>query len=275
MSVQPEQSQGSGVDPRRVQQGLVCMLFDPSYAKAVRARGPLPELSEGERALLREVDPRALATDAMRRARALQVILDEYPTSAAALGVDAVDRFFSSPVFRACVFERGSMVVAFGEFLGSRAKGAGAIEAAVARARRAAADSTVSVSAVPGGAGERLVCARGIVALEVPAGSLAWIEGVRAKLGDEPLRALARRRKPWPKPPPRRGREQLLVEAKADGSVDIGGASASLVGLLRAAEQPLSRAELCAVAVRLGADASEAGELLDDLCGEGLLERRT
>ena len=40
--------------------------------------GELPELRPRERELLRDVDPRALGTDDMRRARALQVLLDEY-----------------------------------------------------------------------------------------------------------------------------------------------------------------------------------------------------
>jgi hypothetical protein len=127
----------SELDPPRVQQALVCMLFDPKYAAKVRGREPLPELGERERELLRGLDPRALATDDMRRARALHVILDEYPVSAALLGIDVVDRFFSSPVFRACVFDRGSMALAFGErWLRDRTSGIGLIETGLARARR-------------------------------------------------------------------------------------------------------------------------------------------
>jgi hypothetical protein len=259
------------------------MLFDPEYAGRVRGDEPLDELGERERELLRGVDPRALATDDMRRARALHVILEEYPVSAALIGVDAVDRFFGSAVFRACVFERGSMAVVFGRgyLLGSfveKVQGVGAIETAMACARR----------------GDRLRvaglgCAAGLAPVSACAGTLVWYQRALERLGPEPLRVLTQLRKPWPQKPPRgagppregagsgRGRpvttkrEHLLVEAKADRSLVIGTASEALVGLLLAADPPRPRAELVAVAIELGAAADEAQGLLDDLIREGLL----
>lgn len=258
------------VDPQRVQRGLVCMLFDPAYAKRVRGPGALPEperLSEGERALLREVDPRALGTDDMRRARAMAVIIEEFPVSVAAVGVDRVDRFFSSPVFRACVYERGSMVLSFGAFLGDRARGAGAIELAMARARRA----PTSVALEPG----ELRCPPRFEALEVPAGSLAHYERTRAALGPEPLASLSTLKKPALPPGGKKARnkktEALLVEAQLDGQVVVGGASAALVALLRRAREPIERAALGRAAVELGAEAGEVDELLDGLVEDGLL----
>lgn len=248
-------------DPRRVQHALVCMLFDPEYTHA-----SLPELGERERALLRDVDPRALATDGMRRARAVHAIVDEYPVTAALLGIDVVDRFFSSPVFRRCVFERGSMAIAFGRgYLDAnrRAQGVGAIETAMAMARRG------DEARVPG-PGE-LVCAPGVRAVVTAAGMLAFYERVRQRLGPEPLETLAQRRKPWPEAPPKRGREYLLIEAKPDGSVALGSASRELVELLRAAADPRARGELASVAITLGAEVDEAEELLDDLVRDGLL----
>ncbi|KIG16149.1 hypothetical protein DB30_04867 [Enhygromyxa salina] len=254
----------SKLDPRRIQQALVCMMFDPVYAGVVRGPAPLDELSPRERELLRGVDPRGLATDDMRRARALHVILDEYPVSAALLGVEAVDQYFSSPAFRACVFERGSMALVFGRryLLGASDKlhGIGAIETAMASARR------VDRQRHPG-----LGSAPGLAPVSVPAGSLAWYQRARARLGPEPLQALTKLRKPWPQKPPRGGREHLLIEAKGDGSLAIGTASAALVGLLIAADPPRPRAELVAAAIELGAEADEADELLDDLIAEGLL----
>ncbi|MCA9687257.1 MAG: hypothetical protein KC457_34170, partial [Myxococcales bacterium] len=126
----------AAVDPRRVQHALVCMLFDPKLAARICGTSELaaddPPLSADERTLLRAVDPRALATDHMRRARALQVILEEYPVSAAVVGVDWVDGFFASAVFRRCVSGRGAMAPAFAAYLGNRAKGVGIIEAALA-----------------------------------------------------------------------------------------------------------------------------------------------
>jgi hypothetical protein len=269
-------------DPRRVQQGLVCMLFDPEYAATVRGREPLPELEERERELLRELDPRALATDDMRRARALHVILDEYPVSAALLGVAAVDRFFSSPVFRACVFERGStwpcaarrfappssapgsMAIYFGErWLGDRTAGIGAIETALARARRGLAMRSDSIGKI--GRAPR------VVSLSAPAGTLAWYRRARERLGQQPLQTLLELRKPWPQKPPRRGEEHLLIEPQPDDSLGIATASKPLVELLGAADPPRLRAELATLAIELGAEPHEADALLDDLLGEGLL----
>lgn len=254
----------SELDPRRVQQALVCMLFDPEYAARVRGREPLAELGERERELLREVDPRALSTDDMRRARALHGILDEYPVSAALLGLDAVDRYFSSAEFRACVFERGSMAVEFGRrWLGDRSAGIGVIETGLARARReleAARPESSGIQRAPG-----------VVPLRVPDGTLAWYRRARERLGSDPLQSLMSLRKPWPQKPPRRGEQCLLIEPQADGSLGLANASEPLVELLRAAETPRSRAELASVAVDLGAEAHEADELLTDLLAEGLL----
>lgn len=255
-------------DARRVQQALVCMHFDPEYAAAVRGEASLPELGVRERELLRGVDPRALATDELRRARAVHAIVDEFPVCAALLGLDVVDRFFSSPMFRACVFERGSMALAFGQsYLEGRARvrGVGAIETAMALARR-----RVRVRALARGVS--IGRAPGIEPVVTAAGMLAFHQRVLRRLGPEPLRTLAARREPWPQRPPERGREHLLIEAKADGSIALGTASEALVELLRAASPARPRAELARVATELGAEPGEADALLDDLVAEGLLQ---
>ncbi len=260
---------GASLDARRVQQALVCMHFDPEYAALVRGDAPLPELGERERALLRGVDPRALATDDMRRARAVHAIVDEFPVSAAVLGLDVVDRFFSSAAFRACVFERGSMAIAFGRCHAEhpRARGVVAIETAMALARRAVqAPNRESGS-------DLLVRSPRIEPVVTAAGMLAFYQRVLARLGPVPLRSLASRRKPWPAAPPERGREHLLIEAKLDGSLVLGTASEGLVELLLAAAPARPRAELARVAVELGADVDEADSLLDDLVADGLLQK--
>jgi hypothetical protein len=256
----------SELDPRRVQHALVCMHFDPEYAAAVRGQASLPELGERERELLRGVDPRALATDELRRARAVHAIVDEYPVTAALLGLDVVDRYFSSAAFRSCVFERASMALCFGRgYLDGhrRAQGVSAIETAMATARRGERTCTA-------GLGE-LVRAPGVEVVVTAAGMLAFYERVRQRLGPQPLETLAKRRKPWPETPPKRGREYLLIEAKSDAGLALGTASRGLVELLRAAAVARPREELAGVAVTLGAEADEADELLDDLVRDGLL----
>jgi len=247
------------LEPRRVQQALVAMLFDPEFAARVRA-GAVPELSERERALLRDVDPRALETDPHRRARAVHVLVEELPATAAVLGVDAVEGFLGSPELRAGLFERAALTASFAAWLGDRALGVGRLEAAMAALRRATEPS-----------GQGVACSPGVRGLVVPAGTLAFYLRIRAELGSDPVHALAC----WggrPRPsPPRRGAQYLLVERKADGSLDLGTASEPLVRLLAFAEAARARAELEAEAVRLGAESAEASKLVDDLLAEGLL----
>lgn len=247
------------LDPQRIQQALVCMLFDPSYEALVRGDQTLGELSPDERAQLCDLDPRSLRTDPMRRPRALQAILEEYPVSAALLGVPQVDRFFASPIFRAVIRSRGSMAIGFAEFLGKRAHGVGMIEAAIAQTRRPRPPQ-------PG-----LGCSPLIIPLVVPKGTLNWYQKALRRMGPTPLRALAELSRPWRKRPPKGSAEYLLVEGKSDGQTALGGASEGLVRLLLAASPPRPRAEVVATAIRLGAEATEANELLGGLIEDGLL----
>lgn len=248
------------LDARRVNNALVAMLFDPQWAAAVRGDAPVPELSARERALLRTVDPRALRADPFRRARAVRALVEEFGVAAAIVGAKAIDPFFASPAFRAAVLQRGSMALSFGAWLGDRAGGVGPLETAAATVRRAIDPRQ------PG-----WCCAATLRAAIVPAGTLAfWLRG-RAWLGDDPVRTLAERGDRFRERPPVSGAEFLLVERRADGSIDVGTASEPLVRLLLAAESPRSRADLAAQAIRCGADPAEADELLDDLRAQGLL----
>ncbi len=247
------------LDPQKIQQALVCMLFDPSYEALLRTDQTFAELSSDERALLCTLDPRSLRTDPMRRPRALQAILEEYPVSAALLGVPQVDRFFASPIFRAVIRSRGSMAIGFAKFLGTRARGVGMIEAAIAHTRRPRPPQ-------PG-----LGCSPLFIPLIVPKGTLNWYQQALGRLGPTPLRALAELPEPWRKRPPKGGAEYLLVEGKSDGQAALGGASEGLVRLLLAASPPRSRAELAAAAQKLGAEPAEADELLDGLLEDELL----
>lgn len=248
------------LEPRRVQQALVAMLFDPAFAALVRA-GSVPELSERERALLCEVDPRALATDPHRLARALHVLVEELPVTAAVLGLGVVEGFFASAEFRAGLFARASMTASFGAWLGERALGVGRLEVAMAALRRPPAPQSFA----------GLACSPHVRGLVVPANTLAFYLRVKGQLQPDPVRALAG----WggrPRPsPPRRGTEGLLVERRADGSLDLGTASAPLVRLLMFAEEPARRTAVEAEAVRLGAAPHEAAELVDGLVADGLL----
>jgi hypothetical protein len=251
---------GEGLDPRRVQQALVAMLLDPVFAARVLGEGAVPELSARERGLLRTIDPRALCTDPHRRARAVHVLIEEFPATAAVIGVAEVDRFFGSAELRAGLFARRSMTASFAAWLRDRARGVGHIEAAMAAVRRAEPHL-----------GRGVACRPEVRGLVLPADTLAFYLRLRDELGPDPVSALAHRRERSRPSPPVRGSECLLVERRPDGSIDLGTASEPLVRLLRFADAPCARAEVEAEAVRLGADADEARELVDELVAAGLL----
>lgn len=255
------------MNPRAIQRAVVRMMYDPGFVAAVHGARAVPGLDEDERTLLRQVDRRAFATDRFRRARAVHAIVDEYPASAAAIGLAAVEAFLGSREFESVLAGRGAMALAFGTWLSDQVGGVGRIEAVMAGLRR-----PEPLSPAPG----TLRCAPSLAPLTAPAGSLAWYEATIAWLGPEPLRTLAGQapRPGVPRRSPVRKRqadEHLLIELRADGGMSLGTASEPLVRLLRHAAAPRSRAALTAAAVARGATTQEAPALLDGLVADGLL----
>ncbi|HEX2488469.1 MAG TPA: hypothetical protein VHR27_03645 [Blastocatellia bacterium] len=114
-----------------LQKLMVRMLFDEElveevYAAPDRALAGL-DLTESERSQLLSVDPRAWRSDALRRRRTLRTVVEEYKISTTIIlaetrSLASLERFFSSQFWRRSVEERGSMGLAFAEFLldGSR-----------------------------------------------------------------------------------------------------------------------------------------------------------
>lgn len=250
------------LDPHLVQSSLVAMLFDPEHAASLARGCPEIALSAREQELLQAIDPRALAVDAFRRGRALAALVDEFPVTIALHGSTRCQAFFASPRFRRSIVLRERMALAFGAWIGERERGIGVLETAMATVRRATPPRALG-----------LVCAPSVRACVVPEGTLAFHADARDRLGPEPAATIAAGALQLGSPP-RRGSEHVIVEAKPDGSIDVGTASAALVRLLQFAERERSHAELAAHAVRCGAEADEADALLDDLCAQGLLAGR-
>ena len=156
---------------RALQRIVVRMLFDATYAERVVATPADAlageDLTEEERSWLASSDPRAWRADSGRPSRALTVLAQEYPTSLAlcmATGGAPGQPigFFSSLEFHLCVRGRGSMSIAFGDYLIALSlKGALSdrrlthlvrLEQAIARLRRAAP----AVAPATGGSGSLL-----------------------------------------------------------------------------------------------------------------------
>lgn len=244
------------------------MLYDPVLVERIYRGDPVVGLDMGSRALITRVDARAWGTDPYRRARTLHALLEEFPASAAEVGVAGLDRFFGERAFHDAIATRGSLAVAFGQWLAARAGPVAEIERAVVAIRRAA---DMPPPSLPTG---HLVCAPTARALTLPEGTCARWEGLRAALGPDPLPTLLGGFRAPPRGPgARRPAMELLLVERVDGGEAVGIASEGLHALLTRASRPRAHHKLRQVAVRLGATATEADEVLDDLMTQGLLIR--
>ncbi len=245
-----------------LQQAMVRMMVDPAFCARVYAGGDCG-LDPADRALLQRVDRRAWSTDRYRRGRLVQALLDEYPATAAVIGVAGVDAFFGSEAFAACLARRGSMAVDFGAWAAGAGGGAVAqLEGAMARARRWRPLPGAGIQPGPG-----------VVPATLPGGTVAALQAARSALGAEPLAALAAgTRVPAPVLDPEAPAEALLVRCDAAGALGLSPVGAGLCAVVAAvAAAPLAPGPLLGRIRRLGARADEARALLDELLADGTL----
>lgn len=109
-----------------LQRVVVRLLFDEAFVRELHTN---PEnalvgldLTEVERAQLLAVDPRAWGHDALRGKRTLRTLVEEFKVSTTIAlsetrSLASLERFFSTSFFQHAVGERGSMAMAFSEFL--------------------------------------------------------------------------------------------------------------------------------------------------------------
>jgi hypothetical protein len=102
------------------------MLFDEEFVEEVYAAPDRAlagfDLTEDERRQLLGVDRRAWRQDALRRRRTLRTLVEEYKISTTIIlaetrSLASLERFFSSRFFHDSINTRGSMGLAFAEFL--------------------------------------------------------------------------------------------------------------------------------------------------------------
>ncbi len=109
-----------------LQKLLVRMLFDDGFVSAVytdsdKALAGL-ELTEAERRQLLAIDRRAWRHDPLRKRRTLRTLVEEFKVSTTIIlaetrSLASLERFFSSQFFHRAVHDRGSLGLAFSEFL--------------------------------------------------------------------------------------------------------------------------------------------------------------
>lgn len=109
-----------------LQKVVVRMLFDEAFVASIHADPDQAlaglDLSDAERNQLLRVDRRAWRYDPLRRRRTLRTLVEEFKISTTILlaetrSLASLDRFFSSPVFHRSIESRGSLALAFSEFL--------------------------------------------------------------------------------------------------------------------------------------------------------------
>lgn len=109
-----------------LQKLVVRMLFDQEFVEEVYAAPDRTlaglDLTEAERGQLLGVDRRAWRQDALRRRRTLRTLAEEFRISTTIIlaetrSLASLERFFSSQFFHRSIEERGSMGLAFAEFL--------------------------------------------------------------------------------------------------------------------------------------------------------------
>jgi hypothetical protein len=235
---------------------VIRLLHDPVFAAAL-ATDPEHalagvDLTATERAWVTAPPPAAWRTDPARPARVLAALAEEYPATMA-VAASYGGGFFQSPEFHTAVQERGSLALAFGDYL-VRAPIAAArvlapLERAVAVVRRAAASAA-------DGAVVRVRLSPRARVFYVPAGALDLLAAIRA--GHAPGA--------WGPE-----EEPVLVVAPLAGEVTLESLEPALAALLLRAAEGVSRAALADEARRHGAAPGEDAEIIDRLLADGLL----
>lgn len=251
------------MNAQALQRVIVRMLYDPDLVDAIYAGRFPAEISAAQAGLLRQTPRAAWRTDPYRASRTLQALLEEYSASAALTGLRRLHAFFQDPAFHQAIQQRRYLAVAFGEWLANNAGEVAILELTIAKLRRRRPQRLR-----PG----ELVCAENVLPVQLPVGTLAGYQQIRAQLGPRPLETLtAQGFQPVAAPATSAEMEYWLVERTPSGQVTLGGGSSGLNGLLIAAARPVSRATMRAEAQALGAEGDEADTVLDNLIQEGLL----
>lgn len=269
-----------------LQRVVVRLLHDPSFVARVyddpAAALADVDLTADERRWLVSTDRRRFSADPLRPRRVLRALLDEFRASSALLvqstrRLATLEHFFGSPEFHRTIQHRGSLAGAFAAYLRTfplepRALAVLALEEALAVARRGRIPSRAAHRLSPD---VRYVLSTHVAPLEVPAGALAVFQAVEQVLFELSLNPLAALADDGPDlltlPALGTGAESYLAELGPDGQARLGESSPALVALLVDARTPRPGEALLERARTLGADAAEAGPLLQGLVDDALL----
>lgn len=266
------------------------MLWDDRFARAVfeapaQALAGL-DLDDEERAALAQLDPRALRVDPLRRRRTLQALCAELPVSVALvlneLGrVSSLDAYFQSAPFHQAMMARGSMFLAFTDYLRSlhlrcpQLPDVLRVEESLGVCRRELERPCLRITAAPTPKVTWVARAPGVATLTVDGETVGWMNTVQQTLFELsliPAMALVNDapRVP-PLTPPGEGEAKLLVvrpAAGGSGLLELGRVVHEFLGRL---DGPIPAAEALNQACWLGLSQARAEALISDLFEEGLI----
>lgn len=274
------------------QRAIVRMLFDPSFAAAARSAPDevLAALPPPLRAQLAAIDPRALATDPLRRRRALRTLSDELKGSttlalAETRSLAFLEQFFAGVEFHQCVEARGSLALAFaahlaralteGRLRDPRLGGVLAIETALARSRRAFAEAGPAQPPADLDDARRIARGPGVIPIDTMATALETIaqcERYLFEVGLMPAVALCddAPRLPPPLASDDGARLHLLTVPTASG-VSLVTIDDELYRLLRALDDPRTVRQALAEAEARGVGRARGRALLAELVGDEIV----
>jgi hypothetical protein len=271
-----------------LQRVSVRMLYDPAFVREVyeQPESTLAEvaLTAEERECLLATDRRVWGADAMRRKRSLKALLDEFKVSSAIAvaktrRLATLDAFFSSPIFHRSIQHRGSMALAFADYLmqlpleESRLIAIAKLERALAKVRRGRKPTKGAGALRDDG---RYVLSPHAEPLLLPAGTLDVMNAVEQVLFEislAPIAALADDGPDLSTLPDLGAPDGLaLVAERTEGeNAGLGEATAGVVALLETARTPVSGKTLIDAACALGASPAEAREVVQPLLDDRLL----
>jgi len=236
-----------------LQRVVVRMLFDPPFTHAALGGAKLSELTDEEHDWIRAADARAFRIDPYRRGRALAALIEEFPVVSAlavraAGGVPRLDAFFSSEIFHAGIQAGASLALLYAEY-------ARTLDADYALSERAAV-------------------------IELAHGTLDSYEAMHSRLttGERAIiecvtdQGFAPDLGPLPGGGPP-DRLLLFAREQAQGTAKVEKLTPELFAILELCTEGAPKRELLARFAELGANAAEAGDVLDDLVQSGELVR--
>ena len=275
---------------RNAQHLYISLLYSEELCNALKARPAEIQkefnLETHEMQWFLDTDPRAFATDPMRPARGLAALLEESAVSSAHLirnGCSTLDlqNYFSSEDFRSCIRNRGSMVLAYFRYLrkilpeklqGSQVHHLIELEEKIALVRRHEFARSLKT---PYELSPR------IALLSPMIGTLDLFNATEFALAKHPVEPRAGTvDSSFSIPPLAQNQseqiELLLIELPFNRKAPtIEHPPEALFELLKSAEKGQNREGLMEILEKHGAVGDEGTEVLEGLCGEGLLVRNS